>query len=71
MAGSPATLSQWKVESASSTALMVESHRRWRAGGNGLSKAESLRQASLRLLRDPEYSHPFYWAGYILVGDSR
>jgi len=72
VAGSPATLvSQWKVESASSTALMVEFHRQWRAGGNGLSKAESLREASLRLLRNPEYSHPFYWAGYILVGDSR
>jgi CHAT domain-containing protein len=32
-------------------------------------KAESLRRASLELLKTPEYQHPFYWAGFQMLGD--
>lgn len=72
VAGSPATIvSQWKVESASSTQLMVAFHSKWKAGANGLSKARALQQATISLLRTPEYSHPFYWSPYVLVGDPR
>jgi CHAT domain-containing protein/uncharacterized protein HemY len=72
VAGSPATVvSQWKVESASSTELMVAFHREWNAGRRGLSKARALQLASLRLLHGAKTSHPYYWAGYILVGDGR
>ena len=35
---------------------------------NSGNKSEALRQASLRLLKDPRYRHPFYWAGFVLVG---
>jgi CHAT domain-containing protein len=68
VAGSRAVLvSQWKVESASTTELMTAFHRRLaRAGGD---EAEHLRQASLEVLRTPRYAHPFYWAGFVLVGD--
>jgi hypothetical protein len=31
-------------------------------------KSEALRQASLRLLKDRRYRHPFYWAGFVLIG---
>jgi CHAT domain-containing protein len=31
--------------------------------------ADSLRQAALSLLRSDRYRHPFYWAGFVLVGD--
>ncbi|KPQ38207.1 MAG: hypothetical protein HLUCCO16_13655 [Phormidium sp. OSCR] len=34
-----------------------------------LTKAEALREAQLTLLRSPEYSHPFYWSPFILVGN--
>ena len=72
VAGSPATLvSEWQVDSASSTALMVAFHRAWNDHANGLSKARALRAASLTVLRTRESSHPFYWAGFILVGDGR
>ncbi len=72
VAGAPATVvSQWKVESASSSALMTDFHQRWLGGRSGLSKAEALQQAAVKMLRSRDYSHPFYWAGYILVGNGR
>jgi CHAT domain-containing protein len=36
-----------------------------------MSKAEALRQAALKLLRGRQYSHPFYWAAFVVVGDGR
>lgn len=76
VAGSPTTVvSQWKVESASTTELMVNFHRHLqerfsrRIGAPGMTKAEALRLAALRLLRSERYAHPFYWAGFVMVGD--
>jgi CHAT domain-containing protein/tetratricopeptide (TPR) repeat protein len=71
VAGSPATLvSQWRVDSKSSAALMIAFHQQWNAGG-GISKARALQQASIAVLRTRGFSHPFYWAGFILAGDGR
>lgn len=74
IAGVPATVvSQWKVESASTRDLMVNFHRSLispRAPQKSKpTKTDALRQAALRLMRNPETSHPFYWAGFVLVGD--
>jgi CHAT domain-containing protein len=74
VAGVPTTVvSQWKVESASTTALMLEFHRNLRSGVKyprmRVSTAKALQQASLKLLRQSEYRHPFYWAGFVVVGD--
>lgn len=78
VAGVPTTVvSQWKVNSASTTALMLEFHRQLRGGGQSatsprqtpLTKAEALRRASLKLLRNNAYQHPFYWAAFNVVGD--
>jgi CHAT domain-containing protein len=85
VAGCPSSVvSQWKVESASTTELMLEFHRNLAAGGGRtegdslpdagrlaarLSKAESLRRAQLSLLHSKKYSHPFYWAPFVLMGD--
>lgn len=76
VAGVPSTVvSQWKVESASTRDLMVNFHRAIssppRAGKAKATKTEALRQAALKLLKNPETSHPFYWAGFVLVGDGR
>jgi CHAT domain-containing protein/Tfp pilus assembly protein PilF len=69
VAGSRALLvSQWKVEATSTTELMIAFHRGL-AAGTGASKAGLLRQASLEVLRQPRYAHPFYWAGFVLVGN--
>jgi CHAT domain-containing protein len=75
VAGSPAAVvSQWEVDSERSATLMVEFHRnllRSTPGGRrSQTKSEALRQAALKLLRGP-YSHPAYWAGFILIGDER
>lgn len=74
-AGVPsAVVSQWKVDSARTSELMVEFHKnllRHRAGGKAAaSKSEALREAALKLLHGP-YNHPAYWAGFILIGDEQ
>ena len=69
IAGAPTTVaSQWKVESSSTTELMLEFHRQLLNGKN-ITKAEALRNASLKLLKMPQYKHPSYWAGFVMVGD--
>ncbi len=76
VAGVPATVvSQWKVESASTRELMLGFHQQLRApsakGKGEGTKAEALRQAALMMMKNPETNHPFYWAGFVLVGDGR
>jgi len=61
--------SQWKVDSASTTSLMIDFHRRLTTRNAKESKAEALRQAELGLLRSERYRHPFYWAGFVMIGD--
>jgi CHAT domain-containing protein len=74
VAGCPRTVvSQWKVESASTTELMVELHRqlktRMQNPKSSLGTAQSLRVAALKMLRGGQYQHPFWWAGFVVVGD--
>jgi CHAT domain-containing protein len=72
VAGVPSTVvSQWKVESSSTRDLMLGFHRGLRNKTRPLTKAEALRQAVLPLLKNPRTDHPFYWAGFVLVGDGR
>ncbi|MEH6663110.1 MAG: CHAT domain-containing protein, partial [Parasphingorhabdus sp.] len=37
--------------------------------GQGRSITEALRLSQLELMNDPVTSHPFYWAGFALIGD--
>ncbi len=70
MAGVPSiVVSQWKVESAGTRDLMVNFHRGLMT--SRFTKGEALRQASLKLMKNPETSHPFYWGAFVIVGDSR
>ena len=67
VAGSPAAVvSQWKVDSARSSELMIEFHRNLLQ--KRLTKSEALRQAALKVFRG-SYNHPAYWAGFILIGE--
>jgi CHAT domain-containing protein len=64
-------VSQWKVDSASTTELMLDFHKDLTHGQPGTRRmdvARSLRVAALKLMQTPEYRHPFYWAGFVVVG---
>ena len=74
IAGVPSiVVSQWKVESAGTRDLMVNFHRSLISPSGPKqtkpTKSDALRQAALKLMRNPETSHPFYWAGFVLVGE--
>lgn len=75
IAGSPATVvSQWKVDSGSTTELMLEFHRQIKANmqrtKTPVTKSGALRQAALKLMGTERYKHPFYWAGFVIVGNA-
>lgn len=57
----------WQVSAeAESDAFMHAFYSRGRTATIG----EALQDAQRTLIKQPEYSHPFYWAPYFLVGDS-
>ncbi len=71
VAGVPTMVaSQWKVDSASTAKLMVDFHKRLRgdAATSPQTKATALQQAALTLMKDPRYRHPYFWAGFVVIG---
>ena len=74
---SSAVVSLWKVEDQSTSLLMEKFHRGLK---DGKSKAEALRLAKLEMLNSTvnlralgsrqSLAAPFYWASFVLVGDS-
>jgi CHAT domain-containing protein len=65
-------VSQWRVNSASTSRLMKSFYQGLASqnDANSRNKSQALREASLRLLRDRRYHHPFYWAGFVLVSSN-
>jgi CHAT domain-containing protein len=59
--------SLWSVNDAS-TARLVPLFFEHLKNPN-LSKAQALQRAQQPLLADVEYQHPFYWAGFVLIGN--
>lgn len=55
----------WRVDDKSTALLMKEFYKELK---NGKTKAEALRLAQLSLLSNQDYSHPYYWAGFLLIG---
>ncbi|MBV8215178.1 MAG: CHAT domain-containing protein [Verrucomicrobia bacterium] len=62
--------SLWQVADVSTSQLM-EKFYQCHAGTAITTKAEALRQAQLALLQNTEgkYSHPVYWAPFIIIGN--
>ena len=60
--------SLWSVGDESTKELMVEFYRQLAAGQ---SKAAALQSAEIKLLKNPKFSRPLYWAPFILMGDWR
>ncbi|MEB3293825.1 MAG: CHAT domain-containing protein [Synechococcales bacterium] len=57
----------WSVHDTSTANLMVEFYQGLTQ--QGLMKATALREAQLKLLRSDQYSHPYYWAPFVLIGN--
>lgn len=71
VAGAPTSIvSHWKVEETGTAELMTEFHRRYQIK-NQTAAVGVLREAALKMLAERKYSHPFYWAGFVVVGDGR
>jgi CHAT domain-containing protein len=60
--------SLWRVDDASTAQLMAGFYRRY---ARGVSKDVALREAQLELLRSGKYKDPYFWAGFVLMGDYR
>lgn len=71
LAGASSTVvSQWSVDSASTTQFMLALYKDLKpALDSGSGRAKALRNAALSVMHNPEYRHPFYWAGFVAVGD--
>src|SRR6266404_2214712 len=66
-------VSQWKIGSASTSEFMTAFYQNLRSNmlKPKVAQPTALRYAALRMLKDPRYHHPFYWGGFLLVGDLR
>jgi CHAT domain-containing protein len=61
----------WPVDSASTTDLMSAFHRarrKLRAGATPAPTAQALRASQVAALAKAESRHPFYWAGFVVIG---
>ena len=61
--------SLWKVEDGATLELMKNIYGAM-AGAN-LTPSQALRQAQIKLRRNPQYQSPFYWAAFTVQGDFR
>ena len=70
IAGTSTTVvSQWKVDSAGTARLMIDFHRNLQSEKGRSGTAEALRKAAIKLMADTKYSHPFFWSGFVVVGN--
>ncbi|MEP5610932.1 MAG: CHAT domain-containing tetratricopeptide repeat protein [Cyclobacteriaceae bacterium] len=60
-------VSLWQVADASTSQMMIEFYR-YNLNNDHHGYNAALRQAKLMLLNSAEYSSPYYWAPFILVG---
>lgn len=57
----------WSINDRASSQLVAEFYRALHVSGT--SRAEALRQAQLKILKDPVYAHPAYWSPFILIAN--
>ena len=66
--GARSTLaSLWSVSDRSTASLMIQFYRE--LGKPGVTKAEALRRAQVALLHQEDYTSPYYWAPFVLLGN--
>ncbi|MBN2378539.1 tetratricopeptide repeat protein [candidate division WOR-3 bacterium] len=68
MEGPPSIIATlWPVSDESTKELMVTFYEELKLN----PKSEALRKAQQKLIRSGKYSHPFFWAPFILIGEWR
>jgi CHAT domain-containing protein len=68
-AGAPRTIAtHWRVSSAAAARLMIAFHRKLARRRAVSNVAECLREAQLEMLHDANFSHPYYWAAFSMIG---
>ncbi len=70
MAGARQVLgSLWRADDAATRALMETFYEHWRPReGEGVPAAEALMRAQAHVREQERWSHPYYWAGWVLWG---
>ncbi|NJS09453.1 MAG: CHAT domain-containing protein [Microcoleus sp. CSU_2_2] len=69
-AGARSTLATlWQVNDESTALFMSEFYSELAQSQGQVNKAEALRRAQVKLLKDSKYQHPYFWAPYVLVGN--
>jgi CHAT domain-containing protein len=59
---------QWKVEDGKTPELMKEFHRQLQDKKQNNPIPVALQKSVKTLLDDPDYYHPYYWAGFVSIG---
>ena len=59
--------SLWSVEDSATATFMENFYQELATFGT--TKANALQKAQIGLLKNPQYTHPFYWAPFVLIGN--
>lgn len=59
---------RWQMDNAASGALMTAFYRNWRE--QGMDKAAALQAAQAEVANQSQWHSPFFWAGFVLHGDT-
>jgi CHAT domain-containing protein len=62
-----ALASLWPISDASTVPLVTTFYRN--LAQPGVNRAEALRRAQLKVLAEPRFRHPFYWAAFLMIGN--
>ena len=59
--------SLWKVDDRATSVLMADFYDSMLR--QGMSPAAALRSAKLKMMRDKQWSAPYFWAGFVMQGE--
>jgi CHAT domain-containing protein/Tfp pilus assembly protein PilF len=59
-------VSLWSVSDESTKDLMIDFYK---SINSGMSKSSALREAKLKMINSVKYSHPYYWAPFVMFGE--
>lgn len=73
LAGRPTVVvGHWKVDESGTGVMMYDFHKRWledrKTEGVHVNVAAAVQQSALTLLHSKQYGHPYYCAGFSVVG---